>query len=72
MNTQQAANILNVSHDFLLKLLESGEIPCHGVGSYRQIRFEDVMSYKEKIYSQRMQALDELVAQAQELNMGYE
>jgi len=30
------------------------------------------MNYKEQIDSQRMQALDELADQAQELNMGYD
>jgi uncharacterized protein YbjQ (UPF0145 family) len=30
------------------------------------------MNYKQQIDSQRMQALDELAAQAQELNMGYD
>ena len=32
---------------------------------------EDLMNYKNQIDSDRMQALDELAAQAQELEMGY-
>ncbi len=72
LTTQEAADILNVSRPFLIKLIESQEIPCRKVGRHRRIRFADLMDYKQKTDSQRTQALDELAAQAQELNMGYE
>lgn len=72
LTTQEAADIFNVSRPFLIKLIEVGKIPCRKVGRHRRIRFEDLMNYKQQIDSDRMQALDELAAQAQELNMGYE
>lgn len=72
LTTQEAADILNVSRPFLIKLIESQEIPCRKVGRHRRIRFADLMEYKQKTDSQRTKALDELAAQAQELNMGYE
>ena len=72
LTTQEAADILNVSRPFLIKLIESKEIPCRKVGRHRRIRFADLMEYKQKTDSQRTKALDELAAQAQELNMGYE
>ena len=71
LTTQEAADILNVSRPFLIKLIETGEIICRKVGRHRRIRFEDLMSYKQRIDSDRTQALDELASQAQELNMGY-
>ncbi len=37
---------------------------CRKVGRHRRIRFEDLMSYKQKIDSDRLQALDELASQA--------
>lgn len=72
LTTQEAADILNVSRPFLIKLIETGEIHCRKVGRHRRIRFEDLMNYKQKIDSDRTQALNELASQAQELNMGYE
>lgn len=71
LTTQEAADILNVSRPFLIKLIETGEIICRKVGRHRRIRFEDLMNYKQQIDSDRLQALDELASQAQELNMGY-
>ncbi len=72
LSTQEAADILNVSRPFVVKLIESGEIPCSRVGRHRRIRFADLMRYKQEIDERRMQALDELAQQAQELNMGYD
>lgn len=72
LTTQEAADILNVSRPFLIKLIETGEIFYRKVGRHRRIRFEDLMNYKQKIDSDRTQALDELAAQAQELNIGYD
>ena len=53
LTTVQAADILNVSRPFLIKLLEEGKIPYRKVGKHRRIRMEDVMNYKQMIDQER-------------------
>lgn len=71
LTTVQAADMLHVSRPFLIKLLEEGQIPYHKVGKHRRIRLEDVMNYKRSIDQQREAVLDQLSADAQEQDMGY-
>lgn len=71
LSTVQAAEALNVSRPFLIKLLEDGSIPHRKVGKHRRVRMEDVMSYKAAIDTEREAVLDQLAADAQEQDMGY-
>ncbi|UTY57002.1 helix-turn-helix domain-containing protein [Massilia sp. erpn] len=71
VTTQEAAMFLNVSRPYLIRLLDEGKIAFHKVGTHRRIRFEDVVEYKETRRKSAQSALQALVDQAQELDMGY-
>ena len=71
LTTQEAADFLNVSRPFFVKVLENNEIPYSKVGVRRKVLFKDLLQYQEKSQRLSQQALDELSAQAQVLHQGY-
>ncbi|RYZ13347.1 MAG: helix-turn-helix domain-containing protein [Comamonadaceae bacterium] len=72
LTTQEAADLLNVSRPHLVKLLETGELPFHKTGKHRRVRFSDLMAYKFAHEQASTAAMEELAAQAQALQLGYE
>ena len=72
LTTVQAADVLNVSHPYLIKLLDEKAIPHQKVGTHRRVRMEDVMAYKNAVDRKREDVLDRLTREAQENGMGYD
>jgi len=69
LTTQEAADILNVSRPYLIKLLEERKIPFLKVGTHRRIRFSDLMDYKKQRDAERSRGLAELAQTSQELGL---
>lgn len=71
VTTQEAADLLNISHAYFINLLESGEIPFHINNAVHYLQTKDVLRYKAMIDKKRLKVLTSLTTQAQELDMGY-
>ena len=69
IGTQQAADLLNVSRPYLVKLVESGALPHRKVGPRRRLHLEDVLTFRARLDTQRQAALQALADDLQELSL---
>jgi excisionase family DNA binding protein len=65
MTTNQAAEFLDVSRPFVIKLLKRGELPYRMVGKHRRIPSEALERYREHMFQQARKAADEMAQLAQ-------
>jgi excisionase family DNA binding protein len=69
VTTQEAADILNVSRPYLIKMLEEEKIPYVTVGAHRRIPLPTLLEYKERRDEEREQGLAELAQMSQEFGL---
>ena len=69
LTTQQAAEYLNVSRPHVVKLIESGVLPHHKVGTHRRIKAADLFRYKAVRDADSRKAVAELTRLSQEMGL---
>lgn len=71
LTTQQAADLLNVSRQHLVRLLDAGEMPFRRTASHRRVAAADVLAYKAIRDAKRHKELQKLTRLTEERD-GYE
>jgi excisionase family DNA binding protein len=70
LTTGKAAEILNVSRQYLVRLIDDGAVPAVKVNRHRRVRLSDLQAYKSERDSARNAALDRLAAMSEDMG-GY-
>jgi hypothetical protein len=69
LTIRQAADILDLRPEDVVRLLDEGEIPFVQADEFRLIRFEDAMAYRPKRDADRRAAMDELIRLSEEMGL---
>lgn len=67
VTTTEAARELGISRPTLMKMIRSGEIPAHMVGTHHRIKHSDVVEARRRQVAKRRKALEELMALSDEI-----
>ena len=71
LTSQQAANLLNVSRPYLIKLLDDEQIPYRRVGNRRKILLAHLLDYRRRDKMYRRTIANELTREAEHIGLEY-
>lgn len=60
LTTQRAANLLGMSRQFFVRLLDEGKIPFHRTGTHRRVYLKDVLAFRTQRDRQRKEAIERI------------
>lgn len=61
LSTQEAANLLNVSRQYVVRLMDEGRLAHHMVGKHRRAYLRNVLDFKRERDDKRRRALGKLI-----------
>ena len=63
LTTKQAADLLGVSRQYLVRLLENEKLPFHRAGTHRRIYLTDLLAFRERRDGERRKAIERIATQ---------
>ncbi|MBI1353438.1 MAG: helix-turn-helix domain-containing protein [Acidobacteria bacterium] len=66
LTTQTAADLLSMSRQHFVRLLDAEELPHHKVGAHRRVYLKDLLAYKEARDRKRRAAINAMAREALE------
>lgn len=70
LTTQQAADLLELSRTYVVRLIDQGSMPAHMAGTHRRLLARDVLAYRQR-RATKLAALGELTEAGEELGLTY-
>jgi excisionase family DNA binding protein len=69
LTTSQAAELLGVSRQYLVRLLDGEAIPLYRAGSHRRVRVDDMLAFRAERDAKRREVLREMVREAEDAGL---
>lgn len=69
ISTEQAAAVLGVSRPTVVRMIDSGRLPAHMVGTHRRVQLRDLLALRDETAKRRRAAFDRMVEEAEELGL---
>ena len=60
LTTQRAANLLGVSRQFFVRLLDDDKLPFHRAGTHRRVYLKDVLEFRKRRDQQRKGSIERI------------